>query len=117
MRAFDLIFVHGTGVRKPAYEKALDRIAREVRRRRPDITVSDCCWGETLGARLNAGGASIPEYDQTKALGGPSAADEDIVLWQMLSLDPLFELRAAPGAGNPAAQGFGRLSEGEELCN
>jgi hypothetical protein len=116
MGACSLIFVHGTGVRKPAYEKALQRITQKVASVRPDVGVVDCLWGDALGARLNAGGASIPEYDVTKALGGPTAAEELIVLWQMLFDDPLFEVRAlANGAAESGIQGFGRLSPGEEL--
>ena len=46
------IFVHGTGVREPAFSKLFGRIQSQLRSRRPDLAVEPCYWGEAEGARL-----------------------------------------------------------------
>jgi hypothetical protein len=61
---------------------------------------------------LNAGGASIPFYDTTRGLGDAEDEDYEIVLWEQLYRDPLYELRVLslrssgtidfiPGQANP----------------
>jgi hypothetical protein len=75
-----VIFVHGTGVRKTEYEKTFQIIQEKIHAQRPDITIMPCMWGDDLGTRLAASGASIPRYDQTLAITGESE-DEEIILW------------------------------------
>jgi hypothetical protein len=92
-----LIFVHGTGVRKAAFEVALRIVearfsdALRVANRGP-VDVVPCLWGDSLGAHLRAGGASIPDYDRTGRAADGGDADL-VLLWQMLAYDPLYELR------------------------
>lgn len=61
-----------------------------VRHRLP-VELRGCFWGDAYGARLNAGGASIPGYDETG--GGDPAEDETLALWAVLYTDPWYELR------------------------
>jgi hypothetical protein len=81
------------------------------------IRVNGCFWGGSEGAELNAGGASIPNYDETGG-GDPSQAEENLALWAVLYIDPWYEIRLlgdwptdngelAPGQVTPSA----RLSE------
>jgi hypothetical protein len=63
-----LDFVHGTGVHKKGYDDTL-AVIREQVAHRPDVRVAECRWGEAHGCQLYAGGASVPTYDATGALG------------------------------------------------
>lgn len=87
-----IIFIHGTGVRKAEYNETLKLIEQKLLSQRSDLTVLPCLWGDTLGIKLNAQGASIPLYDATLALG-EEEEDAEIILWQQLYRDPLYELR------------------------
>lgn len=91
MRA-SFLFVHGTGVRAKNYAATLKTIQTQVAAHGLPLEVYGCFWGDTEGARLNAGGASIPGYEES---GGevPSEADELMVLWTLLYSDPWYELR------------------------
>lgn len=94
-----LLFVHGTGVRKAAYEIARDTIWEQLSEKLPKdklgkIRLEKCLWGDSYGTRLNAQGKSIPNYDRT---GQAKTAEERdrrdrITLWEMLEYDPLYEL-------------------------
>ncbi|MGH8002700.1 MAG: hypothetical protein ACREPR_25515 [Brasilonema sp.] len=87
-----LIFVHGTGIRPPQYEETFALIQQKLGVQRPDIKVVPCLWGEMFGTKLNAQGASIPLYDATLALS-EEEEDKEILLWEQLYRDPLYELR------------------------
>src|SRR5262249_36122987 len=104
-----VIFVHGTSIRKAGYEASLVAVrqglsARLIAQGREPITVADCLWGDSLGVRLNAGGRSIPEYETTGGAAAPQEEEDQALLWEMLTYDPLYELhglalrprRAAP---------------------
>jgi hypothetical protein len=52
-----------------------------------------CVWGDECGAVLRAGGASIPRPSQSKGLVPPSSVFQEQDRWQLLSFDPLLELR------------------------
>lgn len=88
-----LIFVHGTGGREAAYAATFQQIERALAARRADVRLYPCLWGDSLGANLNAGGASIPDY--AASAGGQPIADEPdgILLWEALYKDPLHEIR------------------------
>lgn len=86
-----LVFVHGTGVRPPQYKETFALIQQKLGIQRPDIKVVPCLWGEMLGTKLNAQGASIPLYDATLALS-EEEEDKEILLWEQLYRDPLYEL-------------------------
>jgi len=85
-----VIFVHGTGVRQPQYVETFQLIQKHLG---SAVTVVPCVWGEELGVRLNANGASIPLYDATLALDPQPAENSEIIRWQQLYHDPLYELR------------------------
>jgi hypothetical protein len=112
-----VIFVHGTGVRRDAYDASFEKVAAALGNR---CTVAPCYWGH-LGSDLHAGGLSIPTYDTARSLAGgddPSPTDEDyaVALWGVLYEDPLYELRVlslreggvvaelAPGEVTPGAE-------------
>jgi hypothetical protein len=116
-----VVFVHGINTRGASYDLAFDRIRAALERRRPDVTVAPCRWGDDLGALLKGGGKSIPRYDQTKGPGGPGdEALREADLWALLDRDPLAELRLLalrpapppapfnPRGGETAAEALGR---------
>jgi hypothetical protein len=102
------MFVHGTGVREPAYRRSLRTISQNLTALRPDLTVSACFWGGPLGSTLRMGGCSIPDYrpaamprssvpgpERPGANAMPPADSEDTLereRWDVLYRDPLFEL-------------------------
>ena len=95
-----VIFVHGTGVREPAFSTTFARVSDELRRRVPEIVVEPCYWGGVAGARLWHDGASVPAYDATKGIVPQDAEEEEeIALWGLLYLDSLWELRMLALAG------------------
>ena len=110
-----VIFVHGTGVREPAFSMLFQQIRSELHKRRPELGVEPCYWGGAEGARLWHNGSSIPAYDATRGIV-PDAEDEELTLWGLLYQDPLWELRmlamAGPGGGELPP---GRLSPGDRL--
>lgn len=98
-----VLFVHGTGVRTASYLAQLERVRANVVRRRPDVSVLDCEWGDKLGAAMHAEGASVPAWPEARRLSDERAAERDWreSQWALLDADPLHELRliAAGGTG------------------
>lgn len=93
-----VLFVHGTGVRGEAYARSFEQIKSAL----PDeVSFSGCFWGQSEGARLRAGGVSIPDYDLTRG-GLGTAEEEDLALWAVLYTDPWYELRLLRYAGDGA---------------
>ncbi len=114
-----VIFVHGTGGRKEAYAVTFQQIEDQLQERQPDIKLVPCLWGEPHGTKLNAGGASIPDYQRT---GGTTNTDnkeeERVQLWKKLYEDPLYEIRLLslrPIRGQAAVPG--KLTPSQELRN
>jgi hypothetical protein len=106
-------FVHGTGVREPAFSKMFARVSSELHARLPDLDVQPCYWGGVAGARLWHDGISVPSYDSTRAIapdGQPEDEEEEIVLWSLLYRDALWELRMLTLAGPRG----GELSPGRQ---
>jgi hypothetical protein len=93
-----VIFVHGTGVREPAFSELFERVRSELHERRPGLGVEPCYWGGTEGARLWHGGGSVPAYDATRSIE-PGPEDEELAAWDLLYQDPLWELRLLAMAG------------------
>lgn len=97
-----VIFVHGTGVREPAFSELFERVRSELHERRPGLGVEPCYWGGTEGARLWHEGGSVPAYDATRGIE-PGPEDEGLAAWELLYQDPLWELRmlamASPAGG------------------
>lgn len=89
----NVIFVHGTGGRQIDYAKTLQQMESALKKRRLDVKLVPCLWGDLLGAKLNADGVSIPSYDQTQGGNQRSPEDENIRLWQELYRDPFYEIR------------------------
>ena len=93
-----LIFVHGTSVRQADYEKSLKAIrtglsAALAQAGHAPIEIEGCLWGNACGVRLNAGGKSVPEYDDRGGAGAPKPPNPDqAMLWEMLGYNSLFEL-------------------------
>lgn len=134
-----VVLVHGTGVREPAYGAALDRFTIRMGAVLPGMRVAPCYWGGPCGSQLNAGGRSLPSGNSVRGISGSQTltqfpfgtddpgestvpesreADEDVALWGLLELDPLFEFSLLGATGstgeelppNAAAPGD-RLSE------
>lgn len=85
-----LLFVHGTGVRDPAYTATCALIERQLRDFAPHVKLAQCLWGDSVGAKLAHGGKSIPTYGEAR---GVDAEDLFPALWSLLIQDPGFELR------------------------
>jgi len=91
----EILFVHGTGVRKDSYVQTLAVVRKQADGLLGGAKVRSCLWGEPLGARLNAMGASIPTYREMQEQK-PSTSEAERVeqaAWQMLGEDLLFEIR------------------------
>ncbi|MDB4912371.1 MAG: hypothetical protein JWM95_15 [Gemmatimonadetes bacterium] len=84
-----VVFVHGTGVRQPAFDVLYQALSGEIAKRYA-LPVVPCYWGGPHGARLMQSGASIPVPNQTR---GDDENDES-GLWSVLASDPLAELKA-----------------------
>ena len=119
MRQWDwnLVFIHGTGVREPAYSKTFSIISRKLKERNENLRFHKCYWGGLLGTTLNAGGLSIPVSDQKKA-SETDLTDEDYVLglWELLYRDPLIELQILTISSEDKGAVFGEKL-GEDLDN
>ncbi|TKS96334.1 hypothetical protein [Streptomyces lasalocidi] len=102
-----VLFVHGTGVRKASYDATFALFSAGLAAVRPRAEAARCYWGDAHGARLNAGGVSVPAGESDRGPGDvavePSAAvdaaEADAALWGLLERDPLFELRLAGAEG------------------
>jgi len=88
-----VIFVHGTGGRKQAYAETFEQLERALFARRSDVRLLPCLWGDELGAKLNAGGASIPQYKEAEGGQSLTLEAQTILLWKALYEDPLYEIR------------------------
>jgi hypothetical protein len=111
-----LLFVHGTGVRKTAYDETLAAIRAQVKDW-PGVQLEGCLWGDDHGVRLHAGGASVPTYEATRAVDEGAALDPELARWTLLYRDSLGELRLlAIAAGPPPAVPVGG-EPGQELLD
>ena len=89
----NFIFVHGTGVRQPAYRITLKKIRKHLKKEDKSFPVYECYWGDECGSKLNEGGKSIPTFDTNRSVGGYlSDKDYKIALWHLLYQNPFFEL-------------------------
>src|SRR5262245_61085987 len=114
--SYDFVFVHGTGVREPAYTAALDRISNQLKSRRNGVRVHRCYWGADYGTRLHKNGASIPGFETKR---DPTALPDDeeytVGLWSLLYQDPLLEIRLLALKEGEAEFVPGAMRPGEEL--
>jgi hypothetical protein len=88
-----VVFVHGTGGRQQAYAETLQQMEKALHERNLNAQLVPCLWGDLLGAKLNADGASIPSYREAKGGIQLSPEEENIRLWAALYEDPLYEMR------------------------
>jgi hypothetical protein len=88
-----VVYVHGTGVREPAYSRSFEEFSKGLAEFRPDDVAVPCYWGEPYGSRLGAGGRSIPSGVSGRDVVGDEDEDEDVAIWALLERDPLAELR------------------------
>jgi hypothetical protein len=88
-----VIFVHGTGGRQKDYAVNFQKIEKAFQERKLDAKLIPCLWGDPLGAKLNADGASIPTYDQAEGGKELTPEAENILLWEALYKDPCYEIR------------------------
>ena len=92
----NVVFVHGIGVRQPAYDKHFEKIEKNLVNRLGEdgISLHKCYWGGTEGSKLHADGASVPKEEATRALSQELPdAEYDLALWELLYRDPFYELR------------------------
>ncbi|MGW1209792.1 alpha/beta fold hydrolase [Streptomyces sp. NPDC002499] len=100
-----VVFIHGTGVREPGFSTLAGRVAAGLTELRDGLRFVPYYWGGGHGAKLVAGGASLPPEPGSTARGladapgGPAAAEDTAATWAMLYADPYAELAlAAAGA-------------------
>jgi hypothetical protein len=91
-----VLFIHGTGVRDPAFTTSFNLVQQALNRRlgAPNVRVEPCYWGGTCGSELLLGGAAIPNFDSTRAVGGNESDSVDylLALWALLYDDASAEL-------------------------
>ena len=113
-----VIFVHGTGGRRKDYAVTFQQIEKALQKRRPDVSLIPCLWGDVLGAKLNADGASIPTYNKSEGGKKLTPEEENIRLWEALYKDPSYEIRLL-GLRSLQAQNVipGKLTPSQKLKN
>ena len=113
-----VIFVHGTGGRRKDYAVTFQQIEKALLKRRPDVRLIPCLWGDVLGAKLSADGASIPTYNESEGGKKLTPEEENIRLWEALYKDPFYEIRLL-GLRSLQAQNVipGKLTPSQKLKN
>ncbi|MFJ6615495.1 hypothetical protein ACIQPT_35050 [Streptomyces sp. NPDC091289] len=118
-----VIFIHGTGVRPPHAATLYARVTASFAEVAPGVRVVPLDWGERYGARLAAGGASIPDdgAGATERDAEGDEGDDGAAAWERLYRDPEAELALAaargpsgeipPGAAFPDEEFRERLAE------
>jgi pimeloyl-ACP methyl ester carboxylesterase len=115
-----VLFIHGTGVRVPAFDTMYARIRDGLAKERADIGLARCYWGE-IGASLQADGKSFyfdpartrdsggTEDQRAEGRAGSSVPEEEreLARWARLFTDPLFEIRLRQVAEPEAGELFG----------
>ncbi|MFJ9607364.1 hypothetical protein ACIRS1_13605 [Kitasatospora sp. NPDC101176] len=97
------VFVHGTGVRRERHDLLFGLVAERLGRRFPTAAVDSCYWGDEHGASLAHAGASVPGFPPSGPAGHPGTTatppDPATAEWQLLLVDPLYELRLIAALG------------------
>ncbi|MBP2266396.1 hypothetical protein J3A64_001860 [Pseudarthrobacter sp. PvP004] len=114
-----ILFVHGTGVRRKAFDHVFSKFRTGLESVRPSYLADPCLWGEAEGTSLLAAGASIPkpwrhqrsspQLDGSK--GTPSGATDEAAdaIWAILEVNPLAELEEmAKSSGRIQFEPLGR---------
>ena len=112
------IFVHGTGGRKDDYAVTFQAIENKIAQLSSEMKLVPCLWGEPLGTKLNADGASIPNYSSK---GGKAQSnneeDDSIQLWEKIYKDPLYEIQILSLRPSQGGSAFSRKKESQEVKN
>jgi hypothetical protein len=88
-----LIFVHGTGGRQEEYAKTFQVIEDKLKNLNSGINLVPCLWGEYFGTRLNANGASIPNYSDRGGTAHQQNQERYLEkIWEELYKNPLYEI-------------------------
>jgi hypothetical protein len=92
--SFDIIFVHGTGVRGNAYNSTFRLIDENLKAYDPEFRTHRCYWGGKYGTSILGGGKSVPEERKqlSSTIADPNDPRFTQGLWGLLYQDPLFEL-------------------------
>lgn len=106
-----VIFIHGTGVRPPHARALYTRVTTSFAEVAPGVRVVPFDWGERYGARLAAGGASIPQDGAGATERDVAGEDDDeTAAWERLYRDPEAELALAaarvPSGESPPGAAF-----------
>ncbi|MER6060002.1 hypothetical protein ABT167_02165 [Streptomyces sp. NPDC001792] len=113
-----LLFVHGTGVRKPTYDATLTLLREKLGAVAPGVQISDCYWGDAFGVLPGVGGAALPGPLPTAPAPASVPAEElapddrDAVVWGTLYEDPLAALRRSSTSGSGLGA-FAGLTRGD----
>jgi hypothetical protein len=82
-----ILFVHGTGVRLPGFERTFEKAVEVAAACGVERTFFPCAWGDPLGVEFK--GLSMPDVPSEDQL---AKQEEDFAQWSWLLEDPLFEL-------------------------
>jgi hypothetical protein len=110
-----ILFVHGTGQRREAVARSLEKFRTRVAQQPAlaPLALENCLWGDPCGSQIGDG-LSVPDYADRGGAGQPDQMELDIELWANLYADPLYELRLM--ALQPSAmRGRPGLSAGDRL--
>ncbi len=110
-----VLFVHGTGVRRPKYEKDFQRVKSELQNRLSNLKVEHCLWGDAVGAKLHHQGLSIPFYDTSGGHDQATIEEIEIELWRHLYADSLYELRVLAIKSGAKRSMIGNVALADEL--
>ncbi len=99
-----VVFVHGTGVREPGFSALVGRVAAGLAAQRGGLEVVPYDWGAAHGARLAAGGASLPPRSGTTRGPGSDPGDETTTAWAVLYADPYAELASVAAEAGPVVE-------------
>lgn len=82
-----VIFVHGTGVRLPAYSRSFQTVRGSAAKAGIQAILVDCIWGEPFGSSFE--GKSLPDPPDEEVLERNA---QELARWTWLFEDPLAEL-------------------------
>ena len=97
-----VVFVHGTGVREPAFTNTFNAVRTGLANELANVEVHPCYWAGSHGSNIGDG-RSIPLYAQTMGMAA-SSVSSNIFEWSLLLDDPHIEFRLlasqeSPGGG------------------